>query len=86
MYLVDHDMSQSFASYDLILSQITLAVLHKTHNYVTGFLKRGLPHTSNSINLEDHNLVIKRHTKLKLSPAIIYPSMLVLPADQISSR
>ena len=27
--------------------------------YVTGFAKRGLPHTSNSLNLEDHNLAIE---------------------------
>ena len=27
--------------------------------YVTGFAKRGLPHTSNSMNLEDHNIVFK---------------------------
>ena len=38
--------------------------------YVTGFAKRDLPHTSNFINLEDHNFVIKRQMKLKLSPAI----------------
>ena len=35
---------------------------------VTGFVKRGLPHTSNSITLEDRNMVFERHTKLKLSP------------------
>ena len=38
--------------------------------YVTGFAKRVLPHTSNSTNLEDHNLVIKWYTMLKLFPAI----------------
>ena len=37
---------------------------------MTRFVKRGLLHTSNSINLEDHTLVIKTHTKLKLPPAI----------------
>ena len=26
---------------------------------VTGFVKRGLPHTSDSLNVEDHNLAIK---------------------------
>jgi len=34
--------------------------------YVTGFAKRGLPYTSNFMNLEDHNFVIKRHMKLKV--------------------
>ena len=33
---------------------------------MTGFAKRDLPHTSNSMNLEDHNLVTK---SLKLSPS-----------------
>jgi len=39
---------------------------------VTGFVKRGLPHTSNIKNLEDHNFefIIKRHVMLKLFPAI----------------
>jgi len=27
--------------------------------FVTGFVKRGLPHTSTSLNLEDHNLAIE---------------------------
>ena len=31
--------------------------------FVTGFVKRGLLHTSNSINSEDHNLVFKRRIK-----------------------
>ena len=39
---------------------------------MTGFAKRGLPHTSNSMNLEDHNLVFKAHTNLKFSPSINY--------------
>ena len=38
--------------------------------YTTGFAKGGLSHTSNFINLEDHNFVVKRDMKLKLSPAI----------------
>ena len=38
--------------------------------FVTGFAKRGLPHTSNSINLEDHNLVFKKDASLKFSPSI----------------
>ena len=38
--------------------------------FVTGFAKRGLPHTSNLMNLEDHSFAIKRHMKLKLSPVI----------------
>jgi len=36
----------------------------------TGFTKKGLPHTSNFMNLEDHNLLSKRHITLKLFPAI----------------
>ena len=34
---------------------------------VTGFAKRGLPHTSNSMNFEDCNLGFKAHTNLKFS-------------------
>ena len=34
---------------------------------VTGFVKRGLPHASNSMNLEDHNSMIKNHKALKFS-------------------
>ena len=34
---------------------------------VTGFAKRGLPHTSNSMNFEDCNLGFKAHTNLHLS-------------------
>ena len=39
---------------------------------LTRFAKRGLPHTSNSLNLEDHNynLAIKHSMELKLFPAI----------------
>ena len=35
--------------------------------YVTGFAKRGLPHTSNSVNMGDHNVVLKQHISLKFS-------------------
>ena len=35
--------------------------------FVTGFAKRGLPHTSNFLTLMDHNLVFKLGTILKLS-------------------
>ena len=38
--------------------------------YMTGFVKRGLPHTSNSMNVEDHNVVFKKDTNLKFSPSI----------------
>ena len=41
--------------------------------YVTGFAKRGLPHTSNSMNLEDHNLVFKKDANLKF----LHPSTYV---------
>ena len=37
---------------------------------MTGFAKRGLPHTSNSMNLEDYNLDFKAHTNLKFSTSI----------------
>ena len=33
---------------------------------MTGFAKRGFPQTSNSMNLEDHNLVFKKDTNLKM--------------------
>ena len=39
----------------VIVCMTTLS--RKLYN-VTGFAKRGLPHTSNSLNLEDHNLAI----------------------------
>jgi len=35
--------------------------------YVTGFVKSGLSHTSNSINLKDCNLGLKAHANLKFS-------------------
>ena len=43
------------------------------NTYVTGFAKRGLPHTSNSMNSDDHNLVdhnsvFKKHINMKRSP------------------
>ena len=38
------------------------------HNFMTGFAKRDLPHTSKSMNLKDCNLSLKEHTNLKLSP------------------
>ena len=31
---------------------------------MTGFAKRGLPHTSNSVNLGDHNVMFKKHLNL----------------------
>ena len=47
--------------------------------------EKGLPHTSNSINLEDHNLVIKTHMKLKLFPAIHPCWCFLLSEFQVSS-
>ena len=38
--------------------------------YVTGFAKRGLPHTSSFLTLKDHNLMSKYDTSLKLSPVL----------------
>ena len=37
---------------------------------MNGFVKRGLPHTSNSINVEDHSLVSKKHTNLSEKKAL----------------
>jgi len=53
--------------------------------YVIGFAKRGLPHTFNSINLGDYNL-IGYQTTHEAETSFTYPFMLVLPADQISSQ
>ena len=40
---------------------------------MTEYAKRGLPDTSNSINLKDHNLFIKRHMKLtNYSPMLCF--------------
>ena len=38
--------------------------------YVTGFVKRGLPHTSNSMSFENHTFVFKKDTKLNFFPSI----------------
>ena len=35
------------------------------NNYVTGFAKRGFPHTSNSMNLEGHTSVLKNMLTLE---------------------
>ena len=37
---------------------------------MTRFAKRGLPRTSNSLNLEEHNFEFKKDTNLKVSPSI----------------
>ena len=58
---------------------------HIWSSYVTGFAKRGLPHTSNCTNLEDHNFVIKWHMKLKLSPAINLCVYFLLTKFQVDS-
>ena len=47
--------------------------------------KRGVLHTSSYVNLENHNLVIKRHTKLKVSPAIHLFWCFLLTKFQVSS-
>ena len=51
---------------------------------LTGFAKRGLPHTSNSMSWEDHNLVFKKDTNLNFFS--IHSPMLVLTIDQSSSK
>ena len=52
--------------------------------YATGFAKRGLPHTSDFINLEDHNFDVKRHMKLKLSPSIKHCRCILLTKSQVN--
>ena len=52
---------------------------------VTGFAKRGLPHTSNSLNLEDHNLPIEWQMELKLPPVITLCWHVLLTKFQVSS-
>ena len=37
---------------------------------MTGFVKRGLPHTSNFLTLKYNNLVFNQGTSLKLSPLL----------------
>ena len=50
-----------------------------------GFTKRGLPHTFSSINLEDHILIIKGHTKQKFSLATHLCWCFLLTKFQVSS-
>ena len=38
---------------------------------VTGFAKRGLPHTSTFIGLKDHNFVFNYDISLKFSPSFV---------------
>ena len=54
------------------------------NNIETGVTKRDLPCTYDFINLEDHNLVIK--TYIRSWNFLQLPSMLMLPADQISGQ
>ena len=49
---------------------------------MTGFAKKGLPHTSNSMNLEDHNVVFKKDTILKFFPCITLWWYSLLPKYQ----
>ena len=44
--------------------------------YVTGFVKRGLPHTSNSMNLEDCNLGFKAHKSCNFLYLLTYDGTL----------
>ena len=53
--------------------------------YVTRFAKRGLSHTSNSMNLKDHTLGFEKHTKLKLSSSIYLCWYLSLTKYQVNS-
>ena len=39
-------------------------------SFVTRFSKRGLPHTSTSMNLGEHNIVFKKDTNLKFSTSL----------------
>ena len=48
--------------------------------YVTEFVKRGLPHLSNSMSLEYHNLLSKKYTNLKF-----FPCIKVLTTEQIAA-
>jgi len=66
-----------------VLYRIQEETLH--FKIVTRFAKRGLPHTSNCTNLEDHNFVIKWHMKLKLSPAINLSVYFLLTKFQVDS-
>ena len=59
------------------------SILEYNNTFFTGFTYSGLPHTSNFVNLEDHNLVIKRHMKLKLFQAI---KLIGTSCYQISSK
>jgi len=63
-------------------TNITVIYIYTLDKFVTGFVKRSLPHTSNSMNLEDCSLCFKVHTNLKFSPSINI--MLVLTTVQIS--
>ena len=58
----------------------TLTLKFKQLLIQTRLAKRGLPHTSNSMKLEDHNLVIKKHINLKFTPYAKL-RMLVLTTD-----
>ena len=44
---------------------------HVQIGYVTGFAKRGLPHTSNFLTFKDHNLMFKYDRNLKLAPRLM---------------
>ena len=54
--------------------------------YVTGFAKRGLPQTSNSMNLEDHNLVFNKDKHLKFPPTtnLCWNSLLTISRYELS--
>ena len=45
-------------------------LINDLNDFFIVLTKRGLPHTSNSMNLEDYNLIVKADTNLRFSPSI----------------
>ena len=58
-----------------------IVVLYKQDPYV----ERGLPHTSNSLNLEDYNSVLKTCANLKFSPVVKLCWCSLMTKFQVSS-
>ena len=54
----------------LVCSYTYILGVYIVTSYVIGFAKRGLLHTSNSLDVKDHNLAIKQQIEVKLSPVI----------------
>ena len=72
---IGHHLTKCFEAANLAALEDTCKKLQTSvkdlsTKIVTGFTKRGLPHTSNSMNLEAHNFVFKKRTNLKFSLAI----------------